>query len=86
MFKSAVSFIILILSLSAFANRNDRIEKGCECVQEKNEVASLYAVTFDTEEGRELSRNYIKSFSGFGALDKCEAEAQKSYLCNRPRY
>jgi hypothetical protein len=79
--KMLISFIILSLSISAFANRNHKIERGCECVQEKNGVASLYLVSFDTEEGRELSRNYVKSFNGAWALDKCQNEAQKAYLC-----
>jgi hypothetical protein len=78
----ALFFGASLASVTASANRNNRLEKTCECVQQdQKNIYNLYTVTYDTERGIELSRRYIKGFSGSWALELCENEAQKDYLC-----
>ena len=76
-----LAFGATLTATPALANRNDKIESFCQCISLDHDKSEMWFVQWDKETGEELVNRYIKGYEGGWALEMCQADIQKEWLC-----
>jgi hypothetical protein len=76
-----LGFSFLVVTVPALANRNHKIEAFCQCISLDHDISEMHYVTVDAEDGMQISSKYIKGYSGAWALEQCQADLEKEWLC-----